>query len=255
MTTIINGSSPSVTFSDGTTQTTAGLPLTGGTLSGAVTVTGGVTANNFVPTSSTVPTNGMFLSAANTISFATGGVATSAIDSTGNFYLNYSGATQTSAPQGMSISGPASTLLQYYMIKATQVEAHIGFKSGSDSNLYVGTAGGITGIGTYGTYQTNTGTSWSAVSDETTKTDLVEIQNGAEKVATLRAVTGRYKTDPEGKSRSFLIAQDVQKVLPEAISIANPEEGILGLGYTDVIPLLVAAIKELKAEIDIIKAK
>jgi hypothetical protein len=37
MTTIINGSSPSVTFSDGTTQTTAGLPLTGGTLSGGIT--------------------------------------------------------------------------------------------------------------------------------------------------------------------------------------------------------------------------
>ena len=38
MTTIINGSSPSITFSDSTTQTTAGLPLTGGTLSGALTV-------------------------------------------------------------------------------------------------------------------------------------------------------------------------------------------------------------------------
>jgi hypothetical protein len=38
MTTVINGSSPSITFSDSTTQTTAGLPLTGGTLSGAVTV-------------------------------------------------------------------------------------------------------------------------------------------------------------------------------------------------------------------------
>jgi hypothetical protein len=42
MTTIINGSSPSVTFSDGTTQTTAGLPLTGGTVTGNVTVTGNI---------------------------------------------------------------------------------------------------------------------------------------------------------------------------------------------------------------------
>jgi hypothetical protein len=38
MTTIINGSSPSITFSDSTTQASAGLPLTGGTLSGALTV-------------------------------------------------------------------------------------------------------------------------------------------------------------------------------------------------------------------------
>ena len=38
MTTVINGSSPSITFSDSTTQASAGLPLTGGTLSGALTV-------------------------------------------------------------------------------------------------------------------------------------------------------------------------------------------------------------------------
>jgi hypothetical protein len=48
MTTIINGSSPSVTFSDGTTQTTAGLPLTGGTVTGNTSFTnatfsGGIT--------------------------------------------------------------------------------------------------------------------------------------------------------------------------------------------------------------------
>ena len=38
MSTIIGGSSPSVTFPDSTVQNTAGLPLTGGTLSGALTV-------------------------------------------------------------------------------------------------------------------------------------------------------------------------------------------------------------------------
>ena len=38
MSTIIGGSSPSITFSDSTTQASAGLPLTGGTLSGALTV-------------------------------------------------------------------------------------------------------------------------------------------------------------------------------------------------------------------------
>ena len=40
MTSIINGSSPTVTFSDGTTQATAGLPLTGGTVTGNITTSG-----------------------------------------------------------------------------------------------------------------------------------------------------------------------------------------------------------------------
>jgi hypothetical protein len=91
-------------------------------------------------------------------------------------------------------------------------------------------------------------TSWASVSDERVKTDLKPIENAVEKVSTLRSVTGRYKTDEEGKSRSFLIAQDVQKVLPEAINADDPEQ--LGVQYTDVIPLLTAAIKELKATVD-----
>ena len=48
MSTIINGSSPSITFSDSTTQASAGLPLTGGTLTGTTTFTGGIAnANGF----------------------------------------------------------------------------------------------------------------------------------------------------------------------------------------------------------------
>ena len=88
-----------------------------------------------------------------------------------------------------------------------------------------------------------TGTSWISLSDERFKTDLKPIENAAEKVSTLRAVTGRFKTDDEGKSRAFLIAQDIQEVLPEAVDTSNSEQ--LGVSYTDTIPLLVAAIKEL----------
>jgi hypothetical protein len=47
--------------------------------------------------------------------------------------------------------------------------------------------------------------------------------------------------------RAFLIAQDVQAVLPEAIDDINPDK--LGVRYTEIIPLLVAAITELQAEI------
>ena len=98
-----------------------------------------------------------------------------------------------------------------------------------------------------GVYVLNGGTSWSGQSDERLKTDLTPILDGLAKVNSLRSVTGRFKTDEVGKSRSFLIAQDVQKVLPEAVNEFN---GNLGVQYTDTIPLLVAAIKELSAKVD-----
>jgi hypothetical protein len=97
---------------------------------------------------------------------------------------------------------------------------------------------------------TSTATSWSANSDERLKTDLIPIEAGLEKASSLRAVTGRYLTDEEGVSRAFLIAQDVQAVLPEAVDQEGDEIGTLSLRYTEVIPLLVAALKESKERIE-----
>jgi hypothetical protein len=94
-----------------------------------------------------------------------------------------------------------------------------------------------------GVYLAYGGTSWTSNSDERAKDIIEPITDAADKVSSLRAVIGKYKTDPEGTRRSFLIAQDVQAVLPEAVDSSNPEN--LGVQYTEVIPLLVASIKEL----------
>ena len=106
---------------------------------------------------------------------------------------------------------------------------------------------------TYGVYlSSTTATSWSSASDERVKTDLQPIENAAEKVCSLRAVTGRYISDDSGVRKPFLIAQDVLAVLPEAVDTTDPEK--YGLAYTDTIPLLVAAIKEQQAIIEQLKA-
>jgi len=104
-----------------------------------------------------------------------------------------------------------------------------------------------------GVYMDAGATSWTSNSDERMKTNLVPISNGIDKVMQLRSVTGRFKTDEESKKRSFLIAQDVQSVLPEAVNV-DKETGMLGVQYTEVIPLLVAAIKEQQTQINELKA-
>jgi hypothetical protein len=104
--------------------------------------------------------------------------------------------------------------------------------------------------GANGVYLANGGTSWIAVSDERNKDIIEPIADAVNKVLQLRTVIGKYKTDEEGIRRPFLIAQDVQAVLPEAVTIDSDEDATLGVAYTDIIPLLTAAIKELKAEFD-----
>jgi hypothetical protein len=104
-----------------------------------------------------------------------------------------------------------------------------------------------------GVYVTYGATSWTGTSDERLKDIIEPISNAVSKIGSLRSVIGKFKTDSEGTRRSFLIAQDVQSVLPEAVDASNPDK--LGVAYTDVIPLLVAAIKELTARVQTLEAK
>jgi hypothetical protein len=103
--------------------------------------------------------------------------------------------------------------------------------------------------GSGGVYLASGGTSWTSASDERGKDIIEPISNATQKVGALRAVIGKYKTDADGTRRSFLIAQDVQAVLPEAVTVGTDDQHTLGVAYTDTIPLLVAAIKELTARV------
>jgi len=99
-------------------------------------------------------------------------------------------------------------------------------------------------------------TAYGAASDIRLKDNIEVIPDALDKVSELRGVTFDYKRD---KSRSTgLIAQELQKVLPEAVYETNlPEENeedkVLAIRYGNVVGLLVEAIKELKAEIEELK--
>ena len=134
--------------------------------------------------------------------------------------------------------------------------AQARFKNYAGSYWNVGASTGATPNGIFynqngtGCYIGWGNTSWSSSSDERAKNIIEPITDALSKVNTLRTIIGSYKSDETNKRQAFLIAQDVQAVLPEAVSIENEETGMLGLAYTSTIPLLVAAIKELNAKVD-----
>ena len=114
---------------------------------------------------------------------------------------------------------------------------------------------GTNGTGGGGVELVRNATSWGAFSQRSLKTALQPITDGLTKVSSLSAVTGRYKTDEEGASRSFLIADEVKQVLPEAVSGEGTDEDPLSLRYTEVIPLLVSALHDAKDRIEALEAK
>lgn len=129
---------------------------------------------------------------------------------------------------------------------ATQV-CSIDFNAnGANNSGLIQTYTWSAGSAVQGPYVTTGGTSWTTASDENLKDIIEPIENGVEKLSSLRSVIGKFKTDHDDVRRVFLIAQDVQAVLPEAI--VTDTDGHLGLNYQDMIPLLVKAIQELSAK-------
>ena len=130
--------------------------------------------------------------------------------------------------------------------------------AGNGANFFIQHHTSTTAGATGGVTITNGATSWTSASDERDKENLVTISDAITKIKTLRTVTGNYTWQSDVK-HAFLIAQDVQSVLPEAVDIINEHEETenqrLGLRYTEVIPLLTAALKEAIAEIDTLKTK
>lgn len=94
-------------------------------------------------------------------------------------------------------------------------------------------------------------------SDRRAKSDIKVIENALEKVETLSGNTYELHNTSGGTTRSAgLIAQEVQEVLPEAVTQDNEEDGgLLRLNYNSVIALLVESVKELSAEVKGLKAE
>ena len=91
--------------------------------------------------------------------------------------------------------------------------------------------------------------SWLVLSDRRIKSDIKSIGNALELITQLNGVTYNYNQEanpelnlPDGRVYGF-VAQDVKKVIPEVTSTST-EDGLVGIKYTEIIPLLTQGIKE-----------
>jgi hypothetical protein len=98
-------------------------------------------------------------------------------------------------------------------------------------------------------------TSWSSSSDERLKDILRPLEGTLDTLDSIRCIYYRYKTDcmkdPNGdclytRDRIGFIAQDVQAHYPEIVH--SDDNGELSLAYSEFIPVLCAAVKELSAQ-------
>ena len=86
----------------------------------------------------------------------------------------------------------------------------------------------------------------TANSDLTLKKNLELITNPTDKLMQLNGYSYQWKSDDS--HQYGVVAQEVEKILPYAVSTGN--DGIKGVSYNQIIPVLIEAVKEQKAKIE-----
>lgn len=87
----------------------------------------------------------------------------------------------------------------------------------------------------------------SLTSDKRLKKNVQPIQDALEIVSQLRGVTYYWKDDTPYSRQVGVVAQEVQAVLPHQVH--ENKEGILGVAYEELVPLLTEALKERELKI------
>jgi len=143
---------------------------------------------------------------------------------------------------GSGLTGAGASLANDAVTASDLFVPFTGISSGSMTSANVAT--GVL------TFRPSTGelksTIVTSTSDATLKKDVETISNGLDKVTQLRGVTYKWiNNDTDGMG---LIAQELEEVVPEAVS--TDSNGTKSINYSSLVGLLVEAVKELNNRID-----
>ncbi len=107
-----------------------------------------------------------------------------------------------------------------------------------------------------------TGNITAFVSDERLKTDIKRIESPLEKLLSLRGFTYKFNDLAKSMCESYgdeiqvgVSAQEVKKVLPEAVKPAPVNEEYMTVQYEKLVPLLIEAVKEQQETIEELKSR
>ncbi len=95
-------------------------------------------------------------------------------------------------------------------------------------------------------------------SDERLKTNINPVKNALDKVMSVNGVTWEWKNPEnhgavEGQKVSGVVAQEIEKVMPELVTTAEDEMGTKSVNYDGIIAYLIEAMKEQQQEIEGLK--
>ena len=91
---------------------------------------------------------------------------------------------------------------------------------------------------------TSTSTTYNTTSDSRLKDNIETITDGTDKLMAMNPVTHTWKADPEAPAVHGFIAQEMQEIVPEAVSGDPDGEEMMSMDYGRITPVLVAALQD-----------
>jgi hypothetical protein len=156
----------------------------------------------------------------------------------------------TSYPAAMSFHRAGAYAINFGLSTANKME--LGGWSASTIKHTWDFAGNYTAVGNI-----------TAYSDERVKTNIEKIPNALDKISKLNGYTfDRTDFTPDAETgvmpntrQTGVIAQEVLKVLPEAVILGDTPEDTMSVAYGNMVGLMVEAIKELEARVKELESK
>jgi hypothetical protein len=207
------------------------------TTNGTVSVFAGVESSNF----------GLFGTTSNhSVKFITNDAERARIDTGGALLVGRTsrvgGNAAASYIQTLATSGSTAG----YNVQLTNTSTASVFECYNSGSNYIG---GIT--------CSNTATSFPTSSDIRLKKDVADAGSASAKVQQIRIVSHGWKSD-DSTVEFGVIAQELASVAPQAVMVGDDGDEIKttwGVDYSKLVPMLIKAIQELKADLDATKAE
>lgn len=192
------------------------------------------------------------LQAATTVDFYSNGTYSGSFDPNGYFLVGKTAQSVNNVGSQMAASGQiigtVSTDIAHFIANATGAGVAAGHNF-SDFRNNNSTIGSIT---------RNASTSavlYNTTSDYRLKNELGPLTEGLARVNRLRPVRVTWKEDPTDQEQDSLMAHEVAEVVPEAVTGEKDGEQMQQMDYSRLVPVLVAAVQELSAEVKNLRAE
>ena len=96
---------------------------------------------------------------------------------------------------------------------------------------------------------TSSGTTYNTTSDIRLKQDIEPLQ-ATDKLMAMNPVSYNWKADPDGQRSMGFIAQEMEEVMPEAVSTGDDDDAMMSMDYGRITPILVSALQDAHRKIE-----